>query len=67
MGLLDGLLGSSFDDPKTLGLLQLASSLSSGRKVVPALSEGLLGRAQIMQDAERQNTLKQMQQLQLQV
>lgn len=66
MGLLDGLLGSSFDDPKTLGLLQLASSLSSGRKVVPALSEGLLGRAQIMQDAERQNTLKQMQQLQLQ-
>ena len=66
MGLLDNLMGSSIDDPKTLGLLQLASSLSTGQKFVPALSQGLLGRQQIMQDAERQQALKQMQAMQMQ-
>lgn len=65
MGLLDSLTGSSLDDPKTLGLLQLASSLSSGQKFIPALSQGLLGRAQIMQDAERQATMREMQQMQM--
>lgn len=60
------MLGSSMDDPKTLGLLQLASSLSSGQKFVPALSQGLLGRAQIMGDAKRQEALDQYRQLQMQ-
>jgi hypothetical protein len=66
MGLLDSLMGSSIDDPKTMGLLQLASSLSSGQKFMPALSEGLLGRAQILSSAERQKAAQQMQQMQLQ-
>lgn len=65
MGLLDNMLGSSMDDPKTLGLLQLASSLSSGQKFVPALSQGLLGRAQIMGDAKRQEAVQQIQAMQL--
>lgn len=66
MGLLDSLLGSSIDDPKTLGLLQLASSLSSGQKFMPALADGLLGRSQILSSAERQKAAQQMQQMQLQ-
>lgn len=65
-GLLDSLMGSSIDDPKTLGLLQLAASLSSGPKFMPALSEGLLGRSQIMNNAEHQKAQQQMQQMQLQ-
>ncbi len=65
MGLLDNMMGSSIDDPKTLGLLSLAASLSSGQKFMPALAGGLLGRQQIMQDAQRQQTLQEMQRLQL--
>lgn len=66
MGVFDGLLGSSFDDPKTLGLLQMAASLSSGQKFMPALSEGLLGRAQIMQQAKQQKGAEEMRALQMQ-
>ena len=47
----DGLFGSSIDDPRTTGLLQLAASLSSNRNVVSGLANGLLGRQQIIAQA----------------
>lgn len=49
--MLDGLLGNSLDDPRTLGLLQMAAALSSGRKFMPALAQGLLARQQVVQGA----------------
>jgi hypothetical protein len=45
------LLGTSIDDPRTLGLLQMAAALSSGRKFMPALAQGLLARQQVVQGA----------------
>ena len=48
---MQGLLGTSLDDPRTLGLLQMAASLSSGRKFMPALAQGLLARQQIIQSS----------------
>jgi hypothetical protein len=49
--MLNGLLGDSLDDPRTLGLLQMAAALSSGRKFMPALAQGLLARQQVVQGA----------------
>lgn len=66
MGLLDSITGSSIDDPKTTGLLALASALSSGPKFMPALANGLLARQQVLGDARREQTLAQMQAIQLQ-
>lgn len=48
---MQGLLGTSIDDPRTLGLLQMAAALSSGRKFMPALAQGLLARQQVVQGA----------------
>lgn len=65
-GLLDNLMGDSVDDPKTMGLLSLAASLSSGQKFMPALAQGLLARQGIMADAEKQKRLSAMQDVQMQ-
>lgn len=43
MGLLDGLLGSSWDDPKSAGMLQLAAGLLGPGGLGTGLSRGLLG------------------------
>ncbi len=51
--MLDGLLGSSFDDPKTMGLLQLASGLMSAPKVSQGLASGLLGYQQAIAQGKR--------------
>lgn len=61
MGLLDGVMGDSFDDPKTMGLLALAANLSSEQRFMPALSKGLLARHQIISDAEKQKQALEMQ------
>jgi hypothetical protein len=66
MGLLDNLMGDSVDDPKTMGLLSLAASLSSGQKFMPALAQGLLARQGILADAEKQKRMSAMQDLQMQ-
>ena len=49
--MFDEMFGQSLDDPKTLGLLQMAAALSSGRKFMPALAQGLLARQATMQHA----------------
>ncbi len=71
--MIGGLLGSSWDDPKTLGLLQLAASLSSNRRPMQGLSQGLLGYQQAITQGRQQKALeeeralrKQMAELQLQ-
>lgn len=66
MGLLDGVMGDSFDDPKTMGLLALAANLSSGQRFMPALSQGLLARQQIISSAAKEKQAQEMQGLLMQ-
>jgi hypothetical protein len=66
MGLLDGLLGSSLDDPRTAATLQLAQGLLSGNKALPAISGGLLGYTQSMQNSKRQQQAEEYRKLQMQ-
>lgn len=63
---LDGLFGTSIDDPRTMGLLNIAANLSSNRNLVSGLSKGLLGRQQIIQGAQDAETMQKMKALQLQ-
>ena len=66
MGLLDGLLGSSFDDPKTAAALQFAGLLSSSPKLMQGLSGGLLGYTQSLQESKRQKALEEMRAMKMQ-
>jgi hypothetical protein len=66
MGLLDGLLGASFDDPRTAATLQLAQGLLSSPKALQGLSGGLLGYQQSMQESKRQKQAEEMRAMQLQ-
>lgn len=66
MGLLDGLLGSSMDDPKTAATLQLAQGLLSAPRGMQGLSGGLLGYQQAMQQAKQQKAAEEMRAMQLQ-
>ncbi len=69
---MNGLLGDSWDDPRTMGLLQLAASLSSAPKPMQGLTQGLLayqnaigqGRRQKQEDEDRAMR-RQMAELQL--
>lgn len=63
---LDGLFGTSLDDPRTLGLLNIAASLSSNRNPIAGLSQGLLGRQQIIQQAQESANQQKLKGLQLQ-
>jgi hypothetical protein len=49
-----GLFGSSIDDPKTLGILQLASGLMSSPRFGQGMSQGLLAYGDTMQRAKQQ-------------
>lgn len=49
-----GLLGESFDDPKTMAILSLAGGLMSGGNSGQAMQKGLLGYQQVMQAANEQ-------------
>lgn len=71
--MIGGLLGQSWDDPKTMGLLQLAAQLSSARKPMQGLTQGLLGYQQAIAQGRQQKSQeeeralrKQMAELQLQ-
>jgi hypothetical protein len=66
MGLLDNILGSSFDDPRTAATLQLAQGLLSSPKALQGLSGGLLGYQQSMQESKRQKAAEEMRAMQLQ-
>jgi hypothetical protein len=66
MGLLDGILGSSMDDPRTAATLQLAQGLLSAPKAMQGLSGGLLGYQQAMQQAKQQKAAEEMRAMQMQ-
>lgn len=66
MGLLDNVLGSSFDDPKTAAALTLAQGLLSSPRAMQGLSGGLLGYQQSLAQAKQQKALEEMRQMQLQ-
>jgi hypothetical protein len=66
MGLLDNMLGSSIDDPKTAAVAQMVQGLLSSPNAMRGLSGGLLGYQDVMQQARRQKAIEQMQALQLQ-
>lgn len=67
MGLLDftDMMGSSFDDPKAMGLLAIANRLSTSPKFVQGLSGGLLEAGQISANAKKTKLLEQMQAMQM--
>jgi hypothetical protein len=55
-----GLFGSSIDDPKTLGILQLASGLMSSPRFGQGMSQGLLAYGDTMQRAKQQQAQEKM-------
>lgn len=65
-GLLDGFLGASMDDPKTMATLAMAQGLLAGPRALPAISNGLMGYGQAMQQAKQQAAAEEMRKLQLQ-
>lgn len=65
MGLLDGLLGDSFEDPRTVGLLSLVQSLTSNRRPLQGLSGGLLGYSQAIAAGKQAKQLEELKKLQL--
>lgn len=54
-----GLLGDSWEDPRTQATLQLAAGLLSGGNFGQALGRGMSGYSEAMQNAERMKYLKQ--------
>lgn len=60
MGLLDGLLGSSFDDPKTAATLQLAQGLLGSPNLLQGATSGLQGYQQAIQMAKQKALEQQM-------
>lgn len=66
MGLLDNVLGSSFDDPRTAATLQLAQGLLSSPRMMQGLAGGLSGYQQAMAQAKQAKAVEEMRQMQLQ-
>lgn len=73
MAIFDGLLGSSFEDPRTMGALALASGLLSAPRASQGLASGLLGYQQAIaqgkkakSEEEERALRRQAQELQLQ-
>jgi hypothetical protein len=66
MGLLDGLLGSSMDDPRTAMTLSIAQGLLSAPRAMQGLSGGLLAGQQAMQQAKQQKAAEEMRAMQMQ-
>lgn len=56
--MLDGLLGKSWDDPKTMATLNLAAGLLGGGNFGQALGRGLQGYQQTMGQAQQNERLK---------
>jgi hypothetical protein len=58
--MMNGLFGSSIDDPKTMGVMQLAAGLMGSPRFGQGLSNGLLGYAETVQRAKQQAAAEQM-------
>ena len=66
MGLLDGLLGSSIEDPKTQAVAAMVQGLLSPGKASGAISSGLLGYGDVMSRAKQAQAAEEMRKLQIQ-
>lgn len=64
-GLLDGVLGASFDDPRTAATLALAQGLLTAPKAMQGLNGGLLGYQNAMAEAKKAKQMEEMRQMQL--
>lgn len=64
-GLLDGVLGASFDDPRTAATLALAQGLLTAPKPMRGLNDGLLGYQNAMAEAKKAKQMEEMRQMQL--
>lgn len=64
-GLLDGILGTSFDDPKTAATLALAQGLLTSPKAMQGLNGGLLGYQGALAEAKKAKQAEEMRQMQL--
>lgn len=65
MGLLDNLIGSSIDDPRTAATLQLAQGLLSAPRAMQGLNSGLLGYQGAMAEAKQRKAVEDMRRMQL--
>ena len=66
MGLLDGLLGSSIEDPKTQAVAAMVQGLLSSPKALGGISSGLLGYGGAMQQAKQAKAAEEYRRMQLQ-
>lgn len=65
MGLLNNVLGSSFDDPRTAATLQLAQGLLSSPRMMQGLAGGLSGYQQAMAQAKQAKAVEEMRAMQM--
>jgi hypothetical protein len=63
--MMNGLFGSSMDDPKTLATLQLVGGLLSAPRFGQGLSQGLMGYSDTLMRAKQQQAAEQMQRMRL--
>jgi hypothetical protein len=63
--MMNGLFGSSIDDPKTMGVMQLAAGLMGSPRFGQGLSNGLLGYAETVQRAKQQAAQEQLRAMQI--
>lgn len=64
-GLLDGLLGSSIEDPRTQATMAMVQGLLSSPKALGGISSGLLGYGGAMQQAKQQQAAAELRKMQL--
>lgn len=66
MGLLDGILGGSIDDPRTGAVASMVQGLLSSPNALGGMSQGLLGYQDQMARAKQKQQMEQMQAMQMQ-
>ena len=65
MGLLDGILGTSIDDPRTGATAAMVQGLLGSNNALGGMSQGLLGYQDQMARSKRQQQIEMMQKMQL--
>jgi hypothetical protein len=63
--MMGGLFGTSMDDPRTMGLFQLAAGLMSAPRMGQGLSQGLLAYGDTMSRAKQQQSLDELRKMQM--
>jgi hypothetical protein len=62
---MSGLFGTSLDDPRTMGMMQLVGGLMSSPRFGQGMSQGLLAYGDTMQRAKQQQAQDQLRQMQM--